>query len=234
MAVGDSHSLFLKSNGTVWACGFNVVGQLGDGTNTTRLTAVQASGLTGITAMEGGYYHSLFLKSDGTVRACGWNTYGQLGDGTDTNRTTPVQTITAIMSEINLKGNNNTIVDGDNTPSTVDHTNFSNVVINMSPTRTYTIENTGGGNLLISSITSNNALFAIGPITPAGPIAPGNSATFTVTFSPINTGVKNGIITINNNDCDEGVYTYDIRGTASVATCPTLTFNESHVNACSR
>ena len=122
--------------------------------------------------------------------------------------------------EINIKGNNVNIVDGDITPAAGDHTNFGNVIVGSSPSRTFTIQNLGITNLDITSITIGNALFTIGSLAPASPIPSGGSATFVVTFSPINTGVKNATITINNNDCDEGVYTFAIRGT-SVSTCPT-------------
>ncbi|MEI2724392.1 MAG: hypothetical protein V9H26_12930 [Verrucomicrobiota bacterium] len=54
IAAGSNHSLFLKSDGTVWACGSNSSGQLGDGTNTNRSSPVQVIGLTGITAISGG------------------------------------------------------------------------------------------------------------------------------------------------------------------------------------
>ena len=88
---GDSYSLALKNDGTVWACGRNDKGQLGDGTKTDKATVVQVSGLSGITAIAGGYSHSLTLKNDGTVWAWGDNYYGQLGDGTITDKTMAVQ-----------------------------------------------------------------------------------------------------------------------------------------------
>ena len=91
IAAGYSHSLALRTDGTVWACGYNNFGQLGDGTTTNKTTAVQVSGLSGVTAIAGGYYHSLALKNDGTVWAWGANDYGQLGDGTTTETTTAVQ-----------------------------------------------------------------------------------------------------------------------------------------------
>ena len=91
VSAGSSHSLALKSDGTVWAWGANWNSQLGDGTTTDKKTPVQVSGLSGIIAVDAGKYHGLALKSDGTVWAWGWNKYGQLGDGTTTNRSTPIQ-----------------------------------------------------------------------------------------------------------------------------------------------
>jgi alpha-tubulin suppressor-like RCC1 family protein len=80
IAGGYGHSLFLKSNGSLWAMGHNYYGQLGDGTNnnTNRPEQIVASNVTAIAA---GEYHSLFLKSDGSLWAMGFNYYGQLGDG---------------------------------------------------------------------------------------------------------------------------------------------------------
>ena len=81
VAAGGVHSLFLKSDGSLWAMGDNGDGELGDGTynQTNRPEQIVASNVTAIAA---GDYHSLFLKSDGSLWAMGDNVYGQLGDGT--------------------------------------------------------------------------------------------------------------------------------------------------------
>ncbi|MGD9728673.1 MAG: RCC1 domain-containing protein [Gammaproteobacteria bacterium] len=91
ISAGGSHSLALKSDGTVWAWATNSNGQLGDGTTTNRNSPVQVSDLSGVIAIAAGYSHSLALKSDGTVWAWGYNGQGQLGDDSSTDRSTPVQ-----------------------------------------------------------------------------------------------------------------------------------------------
>ncbi len=91
VTCGYNHSLVLKSDGTVWACGSNSYGQLGDGSTTDSNTLIQVSDLADITDIAGGQYHSLALKSDGTVWAWGSNSYGQLGDGSYTDKSTPGQ-----------------------------------------------------------------------------------------------------------------------------------------------
>ncbi len=79
---GEQHSFALKSDGTVWAWGWNGAGQLGDGTYTDRLTPTQVSGLSAVTRLGGRGYHNLAVKADGTVWAWGWNNHGQLGHDT--------------------------------------------------------------------------------------------------------------------------------------------------------
>ena len=103
IAGGSSHSLALKSDGTVWAWGYNYDGELGNGTTTTTSpygssTPVQVLGLggsgffTGVAIAAGGD-HSLALKGDGTVWAWGDNADGDLGNNSTTESNTPVQTI---------------------------------------------------------------------------------------------------------------------------------------------
>ena len=80
----------------LWAAGYNVNGQLGDGTGTNRLTPVQVA--SGVAAVAAGQTHSLFLKTDGTLWGMGNNGNGQLGDGTTTQRTTPVQVASGVAA----------------------------------------------------------------------------------------------------------------------------------------
>ena len=91
IAAGVSHSLALKEDGTVWACGRNERGQLGDGTNVNQTNPVQVLNLTNVKNLAAGSYHNFAIKEDGTVWSWGYNQYGELGDGTTTLRSTPVQ-----------------------------------------------------------------------------------------------------------------------------------------------
>jgi hypothetical protein len=88
IAAGSYHSLFLKSDGSVWGCGYNGYIQLGDGDYRDRAFehVVPVPGLeSGVVAMSAGHSHSLFLMSDGTVRACGAHgAHGKLGLGSAT------------------------------------------------------------------------------------------------------------------------------------------------------
>lgn len=95
VAAGDDHSLALKADGTVWAWGANSDGQLGDGTPTMRLSAVQVPGLSGVTSIEAGGNFSLALQSEGATAGILWawggNAYSQLGDGSTLKRESPVR-----------------------------------------------------------------------------------------------------------------------------------------------
>ena len=89
IAAGYYHSLFLKTNGSLWAMGWNYYGQLGDGSSGTQTNIPEMIVPGGVTAIAAGYAHSLFLKSDGSLWAMGYNNFGQLGDGTTNNVATP-------------------------------------------------------------------------------------------------------------------------------------------------
>src|ERR1019366_7743056 len=93
IAAGGYHSLFLKSDGSLWATGDNPYGELGDGTfnNTNRPELIVTNNVTAIAA---GDADSFFIKSDGSLWAMGWNQYGQLGDGTTSNTNRPELIVT--------------------------------------------------------------------------------------------------------------------------------------------
>ena len=94
VASGWSFCLALCADGTVAAWGENNIYQLGDGTNTNRLSPVKVGGLLDgkrVSTIACGKAHSLVLCADGTLAGWGDNSSGQLGDGSQTNRSAPVR-----------------------------------------------------------------------------------------------------------------------------------------------
>jgi alpha-tubulin suppressor-like RCC1 family protein len=65
----------------VYCVGDNARGQLGDGTQQTRTTPVQVSGLTDALQVYAGFEHSCALRSNSSVVCWGANDFGQLGNG---------------------------------------------------------------------------------------------------------------------------------------------------------
>lgn len=89
VAAGNSFSLAVKADGTLWAWGKNANGQIGNGTQTTALYPVQV--LTGARSVGAGTSSSYAVDNLGHVWAWGSNLWGQLGDGSKVDRWAPVQ-----------------------------------------------------------------------------------------------------------------------------------------------
>jgi alpha-tubulin suppressor-like RCC1 family protein len=91
IATGSAHSCAVRANGLVACWGDNSFGQLGDGTNHTRLTPVTVSsfGLSRAVQVAAGFSHTCALVPGGLVRCWGDNGAGQLGDGTTRTRSGP-------------------------------------------------------------------------------------------------------------------------------------------------
>ncbi|WP_051397841.1 BspA family leucine-rich repeat surface protein [Runella limosa] len=146
-------------------------------------------------------------------RGSGLNATISYTGGSDNNDVV-ITVASAAVAEINVKGNSQNIVSGDNTPIITDHTDFGAVSVpSGSVTRTFTIENpnTATAALVLGTITGGTTDFVITqPSLTTIPV--GSSTTFTVTFDPTVAGKRTATISIPNNDPDENPYTFAIEG----------------------
>jgi alpha-tubulin suppressor-like RCC1 family protein len=83
VAGADQHASY-DAGGTLYSCGGNHDGQLGDGSTKPSFVPVRVRGLSGrsVTALVSGFNNVGALLSDGRYYDWGWNGGGQLGDGT--------------------------------------------------------------------------------------------------------------------------------------------------------
>lgn len=90
VAASGSHTLALKSDGTIWTWGENHGWQLGDGTKNPSSTMLHAVPGNDWKQVATGL-HCLALKKDGTLWGWGNNWAGVLGNGSTRNSTLPAQ-----------------------------------------------------------------------------------------------------------------------------------------------
>ena len=89
IATMGRHNCAVLTDQTVKCWGYNLYGQLGDGTATTRPTPTTVTGLTSVSSIAAGSGHTCAVLTDQTVKCWGYNNSGQLGDGTILQRSTP-------------------------------------------------------------------------------------------------------------------------------------------------
>ncbi|MES2704105.1 MAG: choice-of-anchor D domain-containing protein [Bacteroidota bacterium] len=118
--------------------------------------------------------------------------------------------------EVNVKGNNVGIIDGDASAGTINNTDFGNVTIGTFGANPFVIQNTGAGPLTITSINftgteATDFTLVSPPIFPVT-VAAGDSLAISVRFGPLGLGARNATIRIANNDADESIYDFALRG----------------------
>jgi len=121
IARSYSHTIVLMTDGTVYGCGSNAVGQLGNGTSgnqSTTLTSMTLPvGKTAVAVSCGASSTTngltIVIMNDGTVYGTGYNLYGQLGIGNTTNKNTLTQMTSFPSGKIAIRvscGINNCII----------------------------------------------------------------------------------------------------------------------------
>lgn len=145
--------------------------------------------------------------------------------GTGSNWTTGAgitQTASAYVTnipDINLKGNGNSIADGTTATGTTNNTDFGTAAVGVGLSKSFTIENTGTGQLTVSAISftgTNASEYAVSGITLPATIAASGSTTFSVTLTPTSAGTRTATINVVNDDCDESNYDFALTGAGTV------------------
>ena len=107
VACGSSHTVAIKTDGTLWNWGGNGLGPLADSTITHRSSPIQTiTGGTNWKQVACGFAHTAAIKTDGTLWTWGTNAYGQLADNTFTPKSSPVQTIAGGTNWKQVSGGN--------------------------------------------------------------------------------------------------------------------------------
>lgn len=88
---GLTHTIAIKTDGTLWAWGDNVNGQLGNGNTSQVNTPIQIGNENNWKTCATGDNYSMAIKTDGTIWGWGKNSSGQLGDGTSDDKIIPTQ-----------------------------------------------------------------------------------------------------------------------------------------------
>lgn len=89
--AGDgSHTVALREDGSLWAWGWNSVGQLGHGSTIDSLTPRLIDNSELFVSIDAGGSTSFALRDDGTLLSFGSGVLGQLGNGMVVNSSTPV------------------------------------------------------------------------------------------------------------------------------------------------
>ena len=83
ISAGGHHAMAIKTDGSLWAWGYNYVGQLGDGTTNDKNTPVKI--MDSVTAVSSGGSHTMAIKTDGSLWAWGDNGNGEIGNGAGGN-----------------------------------------------------------------------------------------------------------------------------------------------------
>ena len=134
-----------------------------------------------------------------------------------------IQGTGTVNPEMEVEGKGEIIASGDVSPSSDDDTEFGAYDVDSgSETHTFTITNIGTADLhltgspIVEITGTHPADFTVNQQPGSTSLAVGAFTTFQVTFDPTAPGIRQAIVSIDNDDDDENPYTYSIQGQGQV------------------
>ncbi|MGN1373220.1 MAG: hypothetical protein ACI4VK_04130 [Candidatus Coproplasma sp.] len=147
IAAGDDFTVILLSDGSLWACGDNTYGQLGNKSYESSYSFVpmqtESGPITGVKKVYAKGHMVVALMQDNSTMACGDNTYGQLG--VNSEQTTVNYFMPMVDSEGNKLTNVSAVYMGGN------HTVIVNYASALGKYELYSCGNNDHGQLGIGS-----------------------------------------------------------------------------------
>jgi hypothetical protein len=206
VAAGEYHSAALKADGTVVVWGSNEFGQRDVPSN-----------LSGVVSISSGARHVVAVKYDGTIV-----TWGDSGNNLAppvglpfVTQTSAGQGYTVALAEVQTP----TLVCEypvqtalSNNSTSIPHA--ATLLSNMSDPRTYTVKNAGSAalsNIVVSKSGADSSHFVFTAPT-TNSLAPGASATFSVSFAPTSSGSRTAQISITSNDTNNSPFVINLSG----------------------
>ena len=115
-SLGYRHSSAITSEERIFTWGYNVDGELGDGTTINSSLPIDITNNFNLDTGESismiylGDYHSSIITSEGVIFTWGFNAYGELGDGGSIDKDLPVHCMLLPLQTITFEENGGTIV----------------------------------------------------------------------------------------------------------------------------
>ena len=189
----------LTTNPTSISFGNVVVGSTSPETETVKNTGGSSLTVTAATVTGTGFSYaglSLPLVLAPNQASTFSISFKPTGAGASSGNLSLTVSGSATAVDIGLSGNGVTAATLTANPTSV---TFTNVQVGQSSTQTETVTNTGGSNAQISAVAASGTGFSVSGFTPTVTLTPGQSTSFSVTFTPKSAGNFSGNVSVTSD-----------------------------------